>query len=174
MEIWKDVQGFEGYYQVSNQGRIKSLSRKVKCGVSNFYMTREIILSPSLDKKGYYRVNLSKNSQRKTCLVHVLVASAFIPNPESKPQVNHKNGIKTDNTENNLEWATNQENIQHAYNNGLHPNGKRVLCVDTGKIYMTASEAGRDIGLLDPTPVQLVCRGKRRRTKGLRFKYIEE
>ena len=101
MEIWKNVVNYEEIYQVSNLGKIKSL-----------YKNR--ILINSLNKSGYYQVQLFKNKQYKQFLVHRLVAQAFIPNPDNKPQVNHINAVKTDNFINNLEWCTPRENMDHA------------------------------------------------------------
>lgn len=172
MEEWRDVSQYEGFYQVSNLGRVKSLSREVKNNNGSF-STKETILNPSKTSKGYLRVNLSKRSSRKIFLVHVLVAKAFIPLLDDKLQVNHKDGDKTNNVVSNLEWVTNSENIQHSYDTGLNLKSKKVLCIDTGEIFNSISEAGRAIGLKRPTPIYLVCTGKRDRTKGLQFKYLD-
>jgi hypothetical protein len=172
MEEWRDITGYEGFYQVSNLGRIKSLSREVKNN-NGSYFTKEVILNPSKTSKGYLRVNLSKRSARKTMLVHVLVAKAFIPILEGKSQVNHKDGVKTNNVVDNLEWVNNSENIQHSYDTGLNLKSKKVLCINTGEVFNSIREAGRAIGLKRPTPIYLVCSGKRKSTKGLQFKYLD-
>lgn len=118
MEIWKDVKGYEGSYQVSNLGRVKSLDREIKSRYG-FRKIKGIILKEIPDKDGYYRVNLKESQNGKTKNIHRLVATAFIDNKENKPQVNHINGVKNDNNVNNLEWSTLSENRQHAYNTGL-------------------------------------------------------
>lgn len=109
-EIFKDICGYENKYQISNFGRIKSL---------NYNTKREKILKLSKDKKGYLRIILTKNNIKKSYKVHRLVALHFISNPKDKPQVNHKNGKKSENYFKNLEWVTNKENSRHAYKNGL-------------------------------------------------------
>ena len=117
IEVWKDIVGFEGWYQVSSLGRVKRL-KKVHCnhGKRNI-VEREHILKPSKDRKGYLVVVVSNGIDRKHCKVHRLVAEAFIPNEENKPQVDHINRDKTDNSISNLRWATNAEN----QNNTDHP-----------------------------------------------------
>jgi hypothetical protein len=112
MENWKPVVGYEGIYEVSDQGRVKRIKPEY-----NTYVGK--ILSGGIEKNGYRVVLLYDNGKRKMFKVHRLVAIAFVPNPENKPQINHKNAIKLDNRAENLEWSTCQENITHAVNKGL-------------------------------------------------------
>lgn len=122
-EIWKDIENYEGLYQVSNLGKIKSLSKNVKRisskGKSYTIYYPEKLLKQYESKKGYLITQLSKNGKAETCIVHRMVAQTFISNPENKPQINHKNCNKKDNRIDNLEWVTNIENKLHAKNNGL-------------------------------------------------------
>ena len=107
-EIWKDIENYENLYQISNLGRIKSLCfNKIK------------ILKPH-NNRGYYDVTLYKNGKHKQHKIHRLVASAFLINNEQKTCVNHKDGNKTNNNVDNLEWVTPKENVIHAYKNNLH------------------------------------------------------
>lgn len=111
VEVWKDIEGYEGWYQVSNLGRVKRL-KKVHCnhGKTNI-VEREHILTPSEDRKGYLVVILSNGGkERKHIKVHRLVANAFIENNEDKPQIDHINRNKKDNRAENLRWVTNSEN----------------------------------------------------------------
>ena len=122
-EIWKDVVGYEGRYRISSIGRILSLDRPVETVRGNFSYTNRIngrlLKTRLLQTGGYESVTLSKNHIPKQYLVHRLIALAFIPNPENKKTVNHKNGIKTANYLENLEWSTQSENVCHAHATGL-------------------------------------------------------
>ena len=120
-EEWRDVKGYEGNYMVSNLGRVKSLVG----WNGNKYTKRDKILNPYKQKVGqeYCRlvVKLCKNGKKKDGKVHRLVADAFIPNPENKPNINHKDGNPLNNIASNLEWCTQRENIIHSYEIGLKP-----------------------------------------------------
>ena len=121
-EIWKPIKGFEGIYEVSNLGRVKSLMRFSKKVIhGNVFMTTECIMKTHMVNSGYMKVGLKLPGTRlaKQCTIHRLVAIAFIPNPENKDQVNHIDGIKTNNTIDNLEWVTRSENQIHAIQMGL-------------------------------------------------------
>lgn len=117
-EIWKDISGYEGIYQVSNLGRVKSLERRSVNKKSNRIL-KEIILKPSLNDYGYLYVSFyGISKERKNKMLHILIAEAFIPNTDKeKWQVNHKNGVRNDNRVDNLEWVTPQQNTIHSYKN---------------------------------------------------------
>ena len=120
MEIWKDVVGYEGLYQVSNLGRVKSVDR-YKDNHGTKQLVKEKIKTTRKDKQGYLLLDLYKNNKKKTVRVHRLVAMAFIPNPQNKETVNHIDGNKENNTVENLEWATQKEQNEHIYATGLKP-----------------------------------------------------
>lgn len=124
-EIWKSVVGYEGYYEVSNTGSVRSIDRivKTKKAKSGTSFLKGVYLKPSVIK-GYPMVVFSVGNKRVGKKIHRLVAEAFIPNPKNKPQVNHKNGQKEDNSVENLEWCTSLENIRHSFEKGLN-SGKK-------------------------------------------------
>ena len=170
MEIWKDIPGYEGVYQVSNLGNVKSLPRMVSNG------------------KGYLCIELKdKNGKYHFCGVHRLVAVAFIENPDNKPQINHIDGNKKNNIVENLEWCTNGENQVHAYKMGLNRvtgrAGKKkrpVLQIDpkTGNVvkeYPSVAEAGRAMGCKNPCNIGGVCRNAygRKTIAGYYWRYKE-
>ena len=113
MEIWKDIKGYDVHYQISNFGRVKSFKSNK-------------ILKSKIGSSGYLQIVLCKNCTRKNQLIHRLIALYFIPNPDNKPCTNHKNGIKTDNRLENLEWATYSENTIHSFKNGLQKPTKSI------------------------------------------------
>lgn len=114
-ETWKDVVGYEGFYQISNHGRIKSLARSG----SGTFIKNDKFLVPTINNGKYIRKQLNKNGVGRCFFVHLLVAKAFIHNPENKPEINHKDGNKLNNHYSNLEWCTRQENMDHAMRTGL-------------------------------------------------------
>ena len=126
-EIWKDIEGYVGYYQVSNLGRVRSLSRTItthyKDGRGDVTVHRKgRIMKPNKNVEGYLRIQLSKDDIRERSAIHRLVALAFIPNPnpEKYNMVNHIDGVTDNNNVNNLEWCDNRENQEHAIRIGLN------------------------------------------------------
>jgi len=115
--VWKDVEGYEGFYQVSDTESVRSLDRVVNSNTGK-RLFKGRMLKQGKNKHGYLTVSLC-NGVVRTKKVHRLVGKAFIPNPNNYPQINHKNGIKTDNRVENLEWCTSSQNIIHSFKNGL-------------------------------------------------------
>ena len=165
MEFWKRIENWERY-EVSNLGRIRNAE------------TGKEIKTRS-DKEGYRLVTFSINNVQSTKKVHRLVAAAFIPNDENKPQVNHKDGNRANNNAENLEWCTSSENHLHAYrelgriakNEKAGRPKKKVLCIETGEVYESAMAAARAIGGKQG-PLSTVCRNERSSYMGKHWRYI--
>lgn len=109
-EVWKDIEGYEGLYQVSNLGRVRSLDRVVKSERTGYKTVYGKIIKPSIQNTGYYYVLLYKDGKALRKTLHRIIAKAFIPNPDNKPQIDHINGEKTDCRIENLRWVTPGEN----------------------------------------------------------------
>ena len=179
-EIWKDVKGYEGLYQASINGKIKSINHIRKNG-TNEYVQKGKILKFNLNSNGYYRVRLSKNGIAKTYRVNRLIALTFIENPLNKKTVNHINGNKLDNRVENLEWATEREQAIHRHNilkvpysdcKKCHEANKKKIIRSDGKIYNSLQEAKQDLNNTN-AHITEVCQGKLKKTCGYSFKYLE-
>jgi hypothetical protein len=115
VEVWRDIQEYEGLYQVSNHGRVRSLDRFVGYRGGRLRKQMGRILSPGIHPQGYLRVSLQKQATVKQVFVHRLVAAAFLKADKSLPVVNHINAIPNDNRVSNLEWCTQSHNVRHAF-----------------------------------------------------------
>ena len=170
-EIWKDVVGFEGLYQVSNMGNVKSLNwRNTGCA-------KNLWLKPH--NKGYLQVELAKSGNKKCYVVHRLVASAFIPNPLNYPQVNHKDENKHNNCVENLEWCNASYNA--VYSLGRHKNRKHSSRIDFKvlqcsldgvpiKIWNNSRTVFLETGMSDWS-ISECCRGNRKTAYGYKWQY---
>lgn len=176
MEQWKDVEGYEGMYQVSNLGRVKSLSRKRAIG-SNWRIIEERILKPQNAKDGYKQVNLCRDGRQKSVTVHRLVAETFIDNPDNKKTINHISGIKEDNRLINLEWMSQTENNRHAIAMGLNVPEDRprkpIICNETGVHYNSLKQATEELKI-PSSCISRVLKGQRKHTYGLTFSYLSK
>lgn len=170
IEIWRDIVGYEGLYQVSNLGRVKALGNG---NARNPNWQKERILKAEKDINGYLRVSLSKEGNKKHYRVHRLVATAFIPNPDSLPQINHISEDKTNNVCSNLEWcsAKYNSNFGTRIQRVVEKNSKQILCIETNKIYQSATQIERELGYPHQS-ISKVCTGKRNTYKGLHFKFV--
>jgi hypothetical protein len=156
MEEWKFVIGYEGMYEVSDLGNVRSLNRKIYGrGRKKKQMRHGHIMKQKTDKYGYLCVQLMKDCKRKHITVHRLVAIAFIANPKNKPQINHIDCNKKNNSVGNLEWNTAKENVAHSYKNGMsksvkrgkHGKAKLVLDLTTGIYYDCGKDAAEAKGI---------------------------
>lgn len=178
-EVWKDIEGYEGLYQVSNLGRVKSLPKR-----DGFRFLSERIMVGGMSN--HYRcVILSNRGNQKGFTIHRLVAKAFLPNPDNLPQINHKDENKLNNRVDNLEWCSAKYNMNYGTcikrraktqrETGCQINNKAssvpVICLENNIIYPSIREAERKLHL-DGSCISKVCRGVRKRAGGFTFAYI--
>ena len=175
-EEWRDVVGYEGYYQVSDQGRVKSLERKVPKWDGE-RTVKERILKPAVKPTGYVEVNLYTGGKQKALTVHRLVCQAFHENPDNKPEVNHINEDKTDNRACNLEWSTRIENCNHGTRNERtgkaqsKPVAQYTQDGELIKVWPSTMEVGRQTGF-SQGGISLAANGKLKTSHGFIWKYI--
>ena len=181
-EIWKDIKGYEGLYQVSNLGKVKSLKKEV-----NFYSGlykevkkrkyKERIINLKKTNRGYMNITLYKNGIRKHFNVHRLVADTFILNPNNLPEVNHKDGNKENNCVDNLEWVTRSENMQHSLKTGLFkPKKKALIQYDLKGNFVKRWETIKDFLIennmnLKSSGITNCCKGRQRTAYGYIWEY---
>ena len=182
-EIWKDIEGYEGTYQVSNLGRVRSLDRVVSRvmptgKVFNSHKVPGRMLKNNMSNIGYYVVNLHKDGKGHTMQVHRLVAQAFIPNPKNLPEVNHKDEDKLDNRVDNLEWCDSAYNTNYGTSLQRKTEATRLAVLqydfDGNFIaeYPSSKEASEAAGV-DRSLISKCCRGQRRTAGGFVWKYKE-
>ena len=151
---WKTIKGYEGLYEVSDTGLVRSIDRYVDNGNGNKRFAKGIILKQSISNRGYYEIWLNKGGKAKSFLVHRLVLGAFVPNPENYPIANHLSGDKLDNRVENLQWTDYSGNALHAYQTGLNSNcgcnhnlAVAVIDTKTGEIYCTVKAFCEHFGI---------------------------
>jgi hypothetical protein len=186
IEIWRSVVGYEEYYEISNLGNVHSKGKKYIDSLGRHQNRKPRNVKVRSGANGYFCVDLNANGVNVQETIHVLLATAFIPNPENKPTVNNKNGIKSDISIDNLEWATYSENNQHAIDTGLrqspwtgklgveHPLSKMVTQYDKAnkKInkFTGCHEAERITGI-SFKHISACCLGNRKTAGGYIWKY---
>ena len=165
-EIWKDILGYEGLYRISNLGNVMSVKRKK-------------LIKSDKRKDGYIQVHLVKNKKMHNCLLHRLLAIAFIDNTNNYEFINHKDGNKSNNVITNLEWCTKKENILHAYNNGLIKKRKKVYQYDKNNnllnIFESVMKASKETNI-DRSHIGACCRKekKHKTAGGYIWRYVYE
>ena len=177
-EIWKDISGYEGLYQVSNMGRVRSKKRIFENKGTGKYKRNTRILLCSKHNKGYLTVTLFKNGRYKRFLIHRLVAKAFLPHDIFRNQVNHIDGNKTNNNISNIEWGSSSENQTHRRDilKKKFATGKPVIQIDNkGDIirqFESILQAAKLTGIKHQN-ISRVCNGKYRQAGGFRWKFLK-
>lgn len=187
-EIWKDIENYEGCYQVSNLGRVRSLTRKVDT-FNGVRTTKGRILKPTLTDMGYLTICLKQHQKSKTFFIHRLVAKAFIPNPNNYPIINHKDSVPTNNNVENLEWCTQSHNVKESYRvgnakptkgcfkKGMIPHNRKAVkqydldgnFIATYKSIRFASESTNT----NPVCIGNCCKGTQETSNGFKWRYAD-
>lgn len=176
IEIWKKIKETE-LYEISNYGRFRRVESIVRSNFGRVRKQKGAVLKPTKIKRlGYVYANFWINGIHYMKGIHVLISEAFIPNPENKPHVNHKNGVRDDNRIENLEWCTPSENIKHAIevlnkNPSNWVRKRKIICLNNNTIYDSISIASKELNL-KYCLVYDVCRNKMKCTNGFKFKYL--
>lgn len=181
IEIWKDIKDYEGLYQVSNLGNVRSLDKiiyqKNKSGKNQKHIYKGKELKKQKQRNGYEVVNLYKNAKMTKKLVHRLVAIAFIENKLDRNFINHKDNNKTNNNVTNLEWCTQSENIIYAYTNGVKfpPNMRKVKRLNKEDIFIDMFESIQEAERftnIRATNISKCCRNLRKTAGGYKWEYV--
>lgn len=184
-EIWKDIENYEGYYQISNFGRVRSVDRYIY-NTSNFGNNKVSfykgkIMKPSKREKGYLGICLTKQNKQQSFLIHRLVAKAFIQNPNNLPQVNHIDENKANNQVFNLEWCDNKYNVNYgncilnmskSRINNMY-NQKPVRCIETGAIYSNSNDAQRKTNVYARN-IRANCNGTYKSAGKLHWEWVSQ
>ena len=170
MENWKDIQGYEGLYQISDKGTVKGLERVLKYNATKTKIWKEKTIKTIVDHLGYCRVSLCKNGTVKPFKIHRLVATAFL---SGEGHVNHIDGNKLNNNVSNLEFCTPKENNWHSFVSGLRPKKyhRTIICNETNETFKNQSALARHVGLSQPM-VSAHLRGVTKHIKKLTYKYL--
>jgi hypothetical protein len=181
MEVWKDIKEYEGYYQISNYGNVRSVTRnqtqKHYSGNISHYTHKGRLLKPQKQRNGYYIVDLHKNGRTERKLIHRLVATAFLKNEHNYNCINHKDSNPNNNDVDNLEWCTQKYNIKYAYDKGTKtpPHMKAIRQIKDNVIiaeYNSIADAQRKTGIWW-TNISKCCRKERNYAGGYKWEYIK-
>lgn len=169
MEKWKSIKGYEGYYEVSDKGRVRSLDREIVYNNGRVHYHKGSILKHLIDNE-YHRVSLTREGKRKRFLVHRLVAEAFIPNTDKKEQVDHIDGNPNNNTLENLQWISEEENLaKRKGHSARKPVGQYDLQGNLIAIHSSIAEAGRKTGISENSIRTVIKNGKSNISNGFKW-----
>lgn len=177
IEYWRPIVGYEGFYEVSSLGRIRSLDVIIKCGYGKTRLKKGVVRKTSKNNKGYLIVNLSKNGKTKTCSVHKLVAQAFLSNPLNLSDVNHRDENKLNNSVENLEYCSHKTNLNHGTvkerisNKKSYKISQYSLSGDFISVWDNAKTIEASLGFCADS-IKRACRGEYKTSHGYMWRYL--